>query len=208
MQTKTTLAIATVFLLLPYTVHAQSSTDSPTKGQSEAMHLVPTAGALVEDVDAKKNQAGQEVDVKLTQTVRLTDGTKLPVGTLLVGDIAQDDMQVNGQSKVALRFTQAKLKDGNVVPIKATIFGVGARESDPQTQSDRIITGWNENTTSIDEIGAVPHVDLHSKITSGNSGVFVSTDRDDVKLKAGSELGLAIAVVKADSNVSQASGDR
>ena len=36
-------------------------------------------------------------------------------------------------------------------------------------------------------------VDLHSKIASMNSGVLVSTKKDDVKLKEGTEFGLAIA---------------
>ena len=197
MQTKTTLAIATLFLLLPYTVRAQtSSMDSSNKDQAGAMHLVSAPAELVENIDAKKNQAGQEVDVKLLQTIHLQDGTKLPSGTLLVGDIAQDDMQVNGQSKLALRFTQAKIKDGNVIPIKATIYAVRAPETDAGTQIDRAMVGWNDDTTQIDQIGALSHVDLHSRIASDNSGVFVSPDRDDVKLKAGSQLGLAIAAVK------------
>lgn len=48
----------------------------------------------------------------------------------------------------------------------------------------------------IDEIGALSGVDLHSRIASKNSGVFVSTKKDDMKLSAGSEFALAIAVRK------------
>ena len=132
------------------------------------------------------------MNVKLTQAVRLADGTKLPSGTLLIGDIAQDDLQVKGQAKIALRFTQAKLKDGDTIPLKATIIGVGPADSDPAAV-------WNDNTTQIDQIGAFSHVDLHSRTTSNNSGVFVSTDKDDVKLRAGSEIGLVIAPVKANT---------
>jgi hypothetical protein len=198
MKATTTLAIATVFLLLPFSVRAQTTgVDSPTNGQ----HMVPAQGTLVQNIDAKTNQAGQEVDVKLTQAVRVADGTKLPAGTLLVGDIAQDDLQIDGRSKIALRFTQAKLKNGSTLPLKATIVGVGASDSNP-------VAAWTDNTTTIDEIGAFSHVDLHSRITSNNSGVFVSTDKDDVKLKAGSEIGFAIAVVKADTGAPQPSGDQ
>ena len=137
MKPTTTLAIATVFLLLPFSIRAQTrSADPPTNGQQEAMHLVPAEGALVENIDAKTNQPGQEVNVKLTQAVRLADGTKLPSGTLLIGDIAQDDLQVKGQAKIALRFTQAKLKDGDTIPLKATIIGVGPADSDPCRQME------------------------------------------------------------------------
>ena len=48
MKPTTTLAIATVFLLLPFSIRAQTrSADPPTNGQQEAMHLVPAEGALV-----------------------------------------------------------------------------------------------------------------------------------------------------------------
>jgi hypothetical protein len=43
-------------------------------------------------------------------------------------------------------------------------------------------------------VGAFHDVDLHSSITDANSGVLVSTKKDDVKLVAGSRLSLAIAV--------------
>jgi hypothetical protein len=198
MKPTTILAIATVFLLLPFSVRAQATgVNSPTNGQ----HMVPAQGTLVENVDAQKNRAGEEVDVKLTQTARLADGTKLPAGTLLVGDIAQDDLQIDGRSKIALRFTQAKLKDGTSLPLKATIVGVSDSDGYP-------VAAWSKETTQIDQIGALSHVDLHSRIASNNSGVFVSTDRDDVKLKAGSEIGFAIAVVKADASVSQPNGNQ
>ena len=50
----------------------------------------------------------------------------------------------------------------------------------------------------------VSGVDLHSKISSQNSGVFVSMKKNDVKLKAGSEIQFAIA--PAASNSTQSTG--
>ncbi len=44
----------------------------------------------------------------------------------------------------------------------------------------------------VDEIGAVGGADLHSSVTGDNSGVIVSDRKDDVKIKAGSQIDLAI----------------
>jgi hypothetical protein len=47
-------------------------------------------------------------------------------------------------------------------------------------------------------------VDLHSRISSINSGVFVSTKKNDVRLAAGSEIALAIAQDAAATQASSA----
>ena len=85
-----------------------------------------------------------------------------------------------------------------MVPIKATIVGVFGPE-DQNAEGYEVQAGdqqpnsWNDGTLQVDQIGALSGVDLHSKIASRNSGVFVSSKKDDVKLKNGSELTLAIA---------------
>ena len=63
---------------------------------------------------------------------------------------------------------------------------------------------WSAKTLQLDQENVVSGVDLHSKISSQNSGVFVSTKKDDVKLKAGSEIQFAIA--PAASNNGQSTG--
>ena len=148
-------------------------------------------------LDARKDQPGSTVEVKLRQNVTLTNGKTLPNGTILIGQVTVDDMQQQGMSKLALRFDQARLKDGTIVPIKATIvgfFGPGANDYDnyPQEAGDQVANSWTDATLQIDQINVVSGVDLHSKISSGNSGVFISTKKDDVKLQQGSEIQFAI----------------
>ncbi len=177
--------------------NAQTAVNAPS-GQNEAMQMVPARAALVETLDARDARQGEEFTAKLRQSVQLKDGPKLPNGTELIGVIGTDDMQSGGTSKLALRFTEAKLKDGQVVPIKATIVGVFGPESRDGEgydvpAGDQQPNNWNDGTLQVDQIGAVSGVDLHSKIASANSGVFVSTKKDDVKLTKGSELTLAIA---------------
>lgn len=95
---------------------------------------------------------------------------------------------------LALRFTQADLKDGKTLPIKATIVDLSPGQSDYSELMDAANNPipWDRKTEKVDAIGVLSGVDLHSNIAGNNSGVFVATKKEDVKLRAGSELSLAI----------------
>jgi hypothetical protein len=58
---------------------------------------------------------------------------------------------------------------------------------------DQVANDWTRSIHAVDQIDALSGVDLHSRITSQNSGVLVSTKKDDIKLKRGTEFALAIA---------------
>jgi hypothetical protein len=201
------LAVATAALGSPLLTYSQASpaqgsqsmqaVDAPITGHHEAKRMTRARAELMRPLDAKKDQSGSAVQAKLEAKVTLTDGTILPDGTILVGEVTADDTQQQGMSKLALRFNQARLKNGTVVPIKATIVGIlapGADDygTDSEEAGDRVPNSWTDGTLQVEQIGVVEGVDLHSKISSENSGVFVSTKKDDVKLKQGSEIQFAI----------------
>jgi hypothetical protein len=212
-----TLAVATAVLVLPLFAYSQTSTDpqsqtsnateAPLTGHHEAIHMTRARAELMRPLDAKKDRSGSVVQVKLTRKVTLTDGTTLPNGTILVGEVTADDMQQQGMSKLALRFNQARLKNGTEVPIKATIVGIYGPGTDDSAmdlaEGVDVPNSWTDGTLQIDQIGVVGGVDLHSKISSSNSGVFVSTKKDDVKFQEGSEIQFAIGPGKDQSNKSQ-----
>jgi len=175
------ITLALALIALPASVFAQSA-NAPADTNNQ--HLVATQGALVQTLDAKKAQIGSEFKVKLNSAVHLDNGTTLPGGTVLVGNIVEDDMQVNGVSKLALRFTHAVTKDGKSVPIHATIVGVA--------QSADSSIDWKPSVARVDQVDVLSNVDLHSALSSKNSGVFVSTKKDNVKLVGGSEIQIAI----------------
>ena len=162
--------------------------------------MVPAHVALLKAIDAKKLQPNQQFRVVLSKTVHLKNGPELPHGTQLIGTIDASLPQDGGGSKLTVRFTQAELKDGKVIPIKATILGV--RRSVIKDDSETInIPGSQESNAPdtsylrIHQVNALEGVDLHSNIVGEDSGVFVSTKKNsEVKLPAGSELVLAIAV--------------
>jgi hypothetical protein len=193
----TTLSIAAVSFALALPITAQNTTE-PLPGTNQAMRMVPAQVALENGLDATKAAPGFQFRAIVSAKVRLDSGAELPRGTALLGTVANDDMNASGTSKLAVRFTQAVLKDGTTIPIKATI--VGAYRPDVQSNGEADLTpgtqipnNWNDGTLKVDQIGVVKDVDLHSSIASQNSGVFVATGNHVVKLPIGSELALAIA---------------
>jgi hypothetical protein len=213
------LTIVAALLALPFSACGQTSTQAAStsqnmngtdSAQADATRMVPAQGALLTTIDAKKDQPGTKFQIQLVQKVRLKDGTELPSGTILHGQVAQDDMQVAGTSKLALQITEAQLKHGSTVPIKATIVGlVGPMNEDssgrPVTPGKQENNSWTGDTMRVDQVDAISNADLHSQIGSMNSGVLVS-NKEDVKLKKDSEIELAIASAQ-DSNHSGTSGN-
>ena len=102
--------------------------------------------------------------------------------------------QADGTSTLALRFTQARFKDGKVIAIKATIVGV-APPADPYSSwpGSNPSVYWNNKILLIDQKNVESGVNMQSAIASMNSAVFVTTKKDDVKLPSGAQLSLAIA---------------
>ncbi|HUB52040.1 MAG TPA: hypothetical protein VL986_07830 [Terracidiphilus sp.] len=155
--------------------------------------MVPAEAELTKTVDARKDQPGTAFEARLRGTVHLKDGTTLPHGTLLVGQVATDQMRNNGVSQLALRFTEAKLKDGKTIPIVATIVGITGPPSgvDNGYGYDAPVP-WDSKSLRYDDVGIMSHVDLHSRIGGVNSGTLVATDKSDMKLRLGSRMSLAI----------------
>ena len=191
MSTKspTALAIAAVLITLPLALIAQA----PESQQTAKM--VAAQASITSTIDSQKMPPGSQFRVRLDSKVRLQNGPELPAGTMLVGQVANDDTQSTAAAKLALRFTEADLKNGQTVPIKATIVDVykmtaAADVNDYQTPPAP--HDWNSAITTVDEAGIFSGVDFHSSIDSPNSGVFVSTRKDDIKLS--SQLGLELAI--------------
>ena len=133
---------------------------------------------LIHPVDAKKLRSGATMPMKLTRAVHFANGTQLPAGTMLDATVVQDDMQLNGKFKLALRFTEAKTKDGKTIPIKATILAVAAEAIPGPNGPDMgeteltVPDNLNNQPDVVDSEGVAPGVDLHSKASDQNSGVL------------------------------------
>jgi hypothetical protein len=202
------LVVAFLAFFSPKPAQAQSSADRQStygnagqvSAQQEAGEMVTAQIELVHGLDAKKIQPGQQFRAKLDGTIHLKNGPELPRGTVLEGVVAKDDLNVNANSKLALRFTQADLKDGKTLPVKATIVSITPNGDDlgpngaPNSDGSDV---WDSHTLQVDQISALSGVDLHSRISSANSGVFVTRTKDDVKLAPSSRMTVAIAAQRA-----------
>ncbi len=158
--------------------------------------MIPVDASLQRNLDARKDKPGAEFEARLNSTVHLKNGPKLPSGTMLLGTVTTDHMRVRGTSRLALRFTEAKLKDGKDIPIKATIVNVSQPNYGYSMDGTSPALIWSDKTLQVDELDALSGVDLHSKISAKNSGVFISHKKDNMKLSAGTRFTLAIAAKK------------
>ena len=159
-----------------------------TRQESSVAFMVPAQATLVEPLDQKKLQAGQQFHAALGEKVQLKNGPELPKGTVLVGTVAANEQSPSGGSKLVVRFTAAQLKDGKTVPVKVTIVGVYAAGS----EADRLSNAWTQKAGAAEQLNVNAGVDLHSDTASNDSGSFVSSGKAQVKLPKGSGLSLAI----------------
>jgi hypothetical protein len=196
------LSIAALSLALVMTNHAEAKTPknasvSPTEGatavQGETVQRVTAQASFQKPIDSKKIQAGQKIQVVLSDKVQLKNGPELPRGTVLVGTASTADAQSGGTAKLTLCFTEAQLKDGKTIPVKATIVGIFPANS--LERDDPNI--WNSRSLKVDQGGFVPGIELHSNIVDSASGVFVSTKGDAVKLMPGNWIALEIEAASA-----------
>lgn len=103
----------------------------------EAIRIAPGSiipVQLTKSVEAKKAKAGEEVTARVTQDLKTSSGQVLiPKDTEIVGHVTQAQTRSKGEkeSDLGLSFDRAVLKDGNNMPLPASIQAVIA----PQTMA-------------------------------------------------------------------------
>jgi len=193
-----TLSIALGWYAALGSLQAQGANpQSSSNGQgdeSAAAQMVPAQALLMQDLDTKKVQPGEQFKATLSATVHLKNGPELPRGTTLEGTVAKGSATKGAKTELALHFTQADLKSGKAIPIEATIVGVAPPYDNLSVSSNEEAPPipWNGLSQQIEVTGALSGVDLHSRIGGQNSGVFESATKDNIKLAARTQMALAI----------------
>ncbi|MEG9435747.1 hypothetical protein JAO29_06175 [Edaphobacter sp. HDX4] len=111
--------------------HARAMTDAGTPQQTQKAEQVQAASVAAEftkGIDTKKAKVGDEVNAKTISEAKLPDGTALPKGTKLVGNVVDVKAKSKEQndSHLVLALNRAVLKDGKEVPIRAAVTSMTA----------------------------------------------------------------------------------
>ena len=98
----------------------------PQQAQSQhTIQMVQAQAELNTSLDAKKATQGEAVKAKLVQNVQIPDAQELPKNTVLEGHVDQVTASQNkGDSTIVVTFDKAKLKNGQELPIKATVIAL------------------------------------------------------------------------------------
>lgn len=83
---------------------------------------------LTKSINSKNAKVGDAVEAKTTHSAMLSDGTKLPRGTRLLGHVTQVKRESHAQhtSELAFDFDHAVLHNGREVPIHAMLTSLTA----------------------------------------------------------------------------------
>ena len=113
----------------PPTTQPQTQSQAPEAQSAsqpqKTIQMVQAQASLDHTLDAKKAQQGEAVTAKLSEKVQIPNAQELPRNTVLEGHVDQvKPSEHKSNSVLVVTFDKAKLKDGQELPIKATVLAV------------------------------------------------------------------------------------
>lgn len=107
---------------------------------------------LSKPIDARKAKSGDQITAKTTQDVRSNGGVVIPRGSRLVGHVTDAKAKAKGDSESALgiAFDQAVLKNGQQIPLNASIraLAASANSASASMGDDNLGAGGNSSLGS------------------------------------------------------------
>lgn len=170
-----------------------------------AQSLTGVNAKLVTSLDSQTAKVGQQVAVKLNDSVKITNGETLPKGTQLVGTVSEvKAAQGRNPASVTVVFNTAELKGGKKIPVKATVLAAyPASGGDGLDVLGAAPAEVNAKFSVDQEPGALPGVTLKSSVQNPESATF-SKDNGNFKLGTGSFLQLGVGPANAANATSAA----
>ncbi|HKT23935.1 MAG TPA: hypothetical protein VJR04_05000 [Terriglobales bacterium] len=103
-----------------------SSVNANSAGSLAAGTTIPAT--LSKSIDARKAKSGDQVTAKTTQDVRSNAGVVIPRGSRLIGHVTDAKAKAKGDSEstLGIAFDQAVLKNGQQIPLDASIRALAA----------------------------------------------------------------------------------
>jgi hypothetical protein len=120
-----------------------SATAQAGDASASAAQATNISARLTKSIDSKHAKVGDEVIAKTTQNARLADGTRLPKGSRLIGQVTQVQAKSRAQhdGQLAFSFDHAILRNGREVPIRAVMESVSAPAPPPAISGDMMGQG-------------------------------------------------------------------
>jgi len=158
---------------------AQASTSNQVSSD-QALSTKTIHATLEKPIDARKNKPGDKVVAKTTQTTTSSEGVAIPKGSKIIGHVTEAKAKQKGesQSAVGLVFDHAVLKNGQQIPMNASIQAISANTSASAFDDQPLSSGAGragENPSATAGRGAVGGVGSVAGAASNTVGGAAST---------------------------------
>ncbi|HZQ25830.1 MAG TPA: hypothetical protein VFA89_23770 [Terriglobales bacterium] len=126
---------------------AQGTSAAPATSTTTQANAVPIAAVLDKSVDAKKAKSGDQVTAKTMQDINNSSGqTIIPAGSKITGHITDAKPKDKDQdSTLTIVFDQVMTKNGQPMPITATIQGLSAPHPNNVGADSSMVTPGNNS---------------------------------------------------------------
>jgi hypothetical protein len=180
---------------------------------AQTIAMVNVPATLEKGIDAKKAKAGDPFTAKVSGSTQLSDGTKVPSGSVLEGHIdSVTPSEKKSDSTMTVTIDKLQIKNGNEVGIKATLVSVmttAPRDEDKPydpsgyhagTAGDNKANGQNNRDAGF---SSAPHpidgLTVAGSPQEPTSGTFTQA-KSNVRLSGGVQLVVSVALAPAASN--------
>lgn len=182
-------------------------------GVAQTITMVNVGATLEKTIDAKKAKAGDPVSAKVSTAAQLSDGTKVPIGSVFTGHIdSVTPSEKKSDSTIRVTFDKLQIKNGNQIDVKAVL--VSAMTTAPGGGSGPYDQGLarqgapnNANSDAQSTTGGfstTPHpidgLTVTGSASDASSGT-VTQSKGNVHLSSGVDLVFSIAIVPAGAKV-------
>ena len=134
---------------IPENAPAAQENSPAAAPQTASVPMSPVNGELVSKLDSKTAKTGDSVVVQTQASVKTADGTEIPKGSKLVGQVVAVQASAAGEnSQVVLQFDHAELKSGQNVAIHSEIQSIAPAAGETSSAGSEAMTGPPTSTTS------------------------------------------------------------
>lgn len=179
---------------------------------AQSITMVSVGATLEKTIDAKKAKAGDPISAKVSTAAQLSDGTKVPIGSVFTGHIdSVTPSEKKSDSIMTVTFDKLQIKNGSQIDVKATLES--AMTTAPSGSGGPYDAGLarqgaapNATSNAQSNTGGIgpPHPIDGLTVTGSPHGATSATltqSKGNVHLSSGVDLVFSVAIVPAGAKV-------